>query len=144
MRTMFPLQTALVAVGLTIAACGSGPSNPSEAQQTYGASVDVMDAFPAVAVAAEADVYEGRRLAIDGRIAAVRDGGCTLQLATEEGPPLLVTAARTETDECAWQLSNVDGDIAAAAGSLQAADDTLRLTANGVQVTPVQSTESDS
>lgn len=138
-----PLLVVAV-TGFLLAACGSGTSNPSEAQQTYGAPVDAIDAFPAVAVAAEADAYVGRSLAVDGRIAAVRDDGCTLQLETNEGPPLLVTAVRTEGDGCAWQVPDDEDGVAVAAGPLRLDDDTLRLSANGVEVTPVHPMDSDS
>lgn len=134
----------LVVPLLLLGGCGKSASNPSGGQQTYGTAVDATDAFPAVAVAAEADRYVGRSLAVDGRIAAVRDDGCTLRLETHEGPPLLVTAARTEDDSCVWQIPAGTDGVATASGTFRTGEDTLRLTANGVEVTPVRSSETDS
>lgn len=134
----------VLALGLILGGCGSNASAPSAAQQTYGAAVDDTDAIPSVAVAAEADVYEGRSLAVDGRIEAVHADGCSLQLDTEEGPPLLVTASRTETHGCAWKVPLGEDGIAAATGPIRDTADTLRLTADGVQVTPVRFVDPDS
>jgi hypothetical protein len=80
---------------------------------------------------------------VDGRIAAVRRDGCRLLLDAAERPPIRVDAPHP-ADSCAWTLpASLDG-VAAAAGTLHADGDTLRLSANGVQVTPVQVPEPDS
>lgn len=134
----------VLALALAVGACGPDASAPAAAQKTYGAAVDASEAVPSVAVAAEAEAYTGRPLTVEGRVAAVSADGCTLQLATEEGPPLLVTAPQAESDECAWQVPAGEDGIAVAAGTLRAADDTLRIAANGVQVTPVRFADSDS
>lgn len=132
-----------VIIGL-LGACGPNASSPSDAQQTYGAPVDGTAAIPAVAVAAEADMYTSHALTVDGRIVAVREGGCALRLATEEGPPLQVVAPRSRTEACAWQVPSGQDGIVVAAGTLRVDGDTLRLTANGVQVTPLRVSPPDS
>jgi len=140
-KSFLPLFVA----GLLLVGCGDGPPpDPSAADTTYGAAVDATDAIPAPAVAAEPNRYVGRRVTVDGRIETVTQNGCTVSLATDGGPPLRVDAARDSAGTCAWQLpSGLDG-IAVAAGPLRTESDTLRLSANGVQVTPVRITESDS
>ena len=131
-------------LGLLFSACGNEAVSPTQAQQTFGTSVTVTDAIPASAVAAEPNRYLGRRVTVDGRIAARGDNGCTVNLDTENGPPLRIEAIRSENDTCTWQVpAELDG-IAAATGTLRAENDTLRLSANGVQVTPVQVAEPDS
>lgn len=133
----------LVATALLLGACGSGASNPTKARQTYGTAVDATDAIPAVAVAAEAELYAEQPLTVDGRIASVRDDGCALQLKTE-GQPLVVTAVQTEAEGCAWKVPVGKDGIAAAAGSLRADTDTLRVVASGVEIAPLRLSDSDS
>lgn len=124
-------------VALLVSGCVGGGSDPAQAQMSYGASVDATDAIPALAVAAEDDFYADRSLTVDGRIIAVRAGGCTLHLATD-ATPLVISAARTDAGDCAWQVPSDAQGFAVAAGTLRVEDDTLRLAANGVQVTPVR------
>jgi hypothetical protein len=130
----------LLLASLLLSGCGGdAPQNPAEADHTYGAAVDPTDAIPVPVVAAEAARHGGQRVTVDGRIAGVARDGCTLHLATDTGPPLRVDAARTGTDTCAWQVPAGTDGFAVAAGTLRTAADTLRLTANGVQVTPLRS-----
>jgi len=133
------LLLPLLVAGLLLGGCGDAPPpNPAAADTTYGAAVDATDALPAPAVAAERDRYVGRRVTVDGRIGAVAQDGCTVYLRTDDGPPLRVDAARDSTGTCAWQLPAGLEDIAAATGTLRVERDTLRLPANGVQVTPLR------
>ncbi len=144
MRSSLPILL-FAAVGMLLSGCGpEAPKNPTEAQQTYGATVDAADALPVPAVVAEAKRYVGRRVSVDGRIGRVTRNGCTLYLETEDGPPLLVNAPRAEASACAWQVPDTTDGFAVAAGTLRVERDTLRLSANGVQVTPVQVSEPDS
>lgn len=128
-----------VLLALLLGACGGdAPRNRAAAEQTYGAAVDATDAIPTPAVAAEAARYVGTRVTVDGRIADVARDGCTLHLDAETGPPLRVDAVRAGEESCAWQVpADIEG-FAVAAGTLRTAGDTLRLNANGVQVTPVR------
>ena len=145
MHGLAKLLLPLLVAGLLLGGCGDGPPpDPAAADTTYGAAVDATDAIPAPAVAAEADRYVGRRVTVDGRIEAVTQNGCTVYLATDGGAPLRVDAARDSADTCLWQLPLGSDGIAAATGPLRADGDTLRLSANGVQVTPVQISKSDS
>ena len=135
----------LARTGLFLVGCNNGsPGNPTEDEQVYGASVNADDAIPAPAVAAEPPRYHNRRVTVDGRIEARADNGCTIHLDTEDGPPLRIESVRTNDDGCAWQVPAPLDGIAAAVGTLRAENDTLRLTANGVQVTPVQVAAPDS
>jgi len=129
-------------LGMVLGACG-GASDADRAETTYGAPVDATEAIPAPAVAAEDSLYVGRRVTIDGRIIAVRASGCTVHLATD-AVPLMVTARRPEEENCAWQVPRDANGFAVAAGTLRVADDTLRLSANGVRVTPVRVSSPDS
>jgi hypothetical protein len=106
--------------------------------------VTATDAIPAPAVAAEPTRYHNRRVTVDGRIEAWADNGCTVHLDTEDGPPLRIESIRSPDDGCAWQVPAPLDGIAAAVGTLRVDGDTLRLSANGVQVTPVQGAEPDS
>jgi hypothetical protein len=72
---------------------------------------------------------------IDGRVARVVADGCGLVLRAN-GAPIRVDAP-TAADGCAWRVPAGTDGIAVAAGTLRTAGDTLRLSANGVQVTPV-------
>jgi hypothetical protein len=137
-----PSEAALIlAVCLALAGCGGDAApNPAAADTTYGTAVDATGAIPVPAVAAEANRYTGRPLTVDGRIADVRQSGCTLHLATGGGPPLRVDAARIGDSSCAWRVPTGEEGIAVAAGTLRVDGDTLRLSANGVQVTPVRLT----
>ena len=137
-----PRRALALLVGLLLGACGSGASDSNRADTTYGAPIDATDAMPAPAVAAEDSLYRGRRVTIDGRITAVRASGCDMQLATD-ATPLVVAAPRTDAGDCAWQVPNSAPGVAVAAGTLRAANDTLRLTANGVRVTPVRISSPD-
>ncbi len=132
-----------VVVGLLVGGCGETSGDPTGAQDNYGAPVDATDAFPVPAVTAEDSLYRDRALAIDGRIVAVRANGCEVYLAAGR-TPLVVTAARTDNGSCAWRVPADTDGFAVAAGTLRAATDTLRLTANGVQVTPVRLSKPDS
>ncbi len=133
--------TALLVVG----GCSDEvPSNPDAADTTYGTPFDPTDAVPVPAVAAEPDRYRGRRVTVDGRVRTVSQEGCTLQLDTETGPPLRVEAIRSGEDSCAWQIPAGTEGIAVAAGTLRVDADTLRLTANGVRVTPLQQSGANS
>ncbi len=126
---------------LSVGCEDDAPSNPATAQQTHGAAVDPTDALPVPAVTAERDRYLGRRVTLDGRIAGVKQNGCTLLLASDDGPPPRIEAARSDDGTCAWHVDpNVEG-FAIASGTLRAVDDTLRLAASGVQVTPLRTDE---
>ena len=135
---------SLLLIGLLLGGCGDGVPDAARAETTYGASVDATDAYPAPAVAAEATLYAGQSTTVEGRVVAVTDGGCGYRLDTEDQPPLLVRAARTDDGSCAWQVPRETDGFAVAAGTLRAAGDTLRLTANGVRVTPVRLSNPDS
>ena len=137
-----PRRALALLVGLLLGACGSGASDSNRADTTYGAPIDATDAMPAPAVAAEDSLYRGHRVTIDGRITAVRASGCDMQLATD-ATPLVVAAPRTDAGDCAWQVPNSAPGVAVAAGTLRTAEDTLRLTANGVRVTPVRISSPD-
>ena len=138
-----PRRVLALLVGLLLGACGSGASDSNRADTTYGAPIDATDAMPASAVAAEDSLYLGHRVTIDGRITAVWASGCDMQLATD-ATPLVVAAPRTDAGDCAWQVPNSAPGVAVAAGTLRTAEDTLRLTANGVRVTPVRVSSPDS
>ena len=138
-----PRRALALLVGLLLGACGSGASGSNRADTTYGAPIDATDAMPAPAVAVEDSLYRGHRVTIDGRITAVRTSGCEVELATEAAP-FIVAAPRTDAGDCAWQLPSDAQDFAVAAGTLRTAEDTLRLTANGVRVTPVRVSSPDS
>ena len=137
-----PRRVLALLVGLLLGACGSGASDSNRADTTYGAPIDATDAMPAPAVAAEDSLYLGHRVTIDGRITAIRAGGCEVQLAID-ATPLVVAAPRTDAGNCAWQVPNSAPGVAVAAGTLRTAGDTLRLTANGVRVTPVRVSSPD-
>lgn len=137
-----PRRALALLVGLLLGACGSGASDSNRADTTYGAPIDATDAMPAPAVAAEDSLYRGHRVTIDGRITAVRASGCDMQLATD-ATPLVVAAPRTDAGDCAWQVPSDAQGFAVAAGTLRTAEDTLRLTANGVRVTPVRISSPD-
>ena len=137
-----PRRVLALLVGLLLGACGSGASDSNRADTTYGAPIDATDAMPAPAVAAEDSLYRGHRVTIDGRITAVRASGCDMQLATD-ATPLVVAASRSEAGDCAWQVPSDAQGFAVAAGTLRTAEDTLRLTANGVRVTPVRISSPD-
>jgi hypothetical protein len=137
-----PRRVLALLVGLLLGACGSGASDSNRADTTYGAPIDATDAMPAPAVAAEDSLYLGHRVTIDGRITAIRAGGCEVQLAIDAAP-LVVAAPRTDAGDCAWQVPNSAPGVAVAAGTLRTAGDTLRLTANGVRVTPVRISSPD-
>ncbi|MEF8866834.1 MAG: hypothetical protein V5A20_13845 [Salinibacter sp.] len=130
-------------VGGVLGACGTGAPDATTADTTYGPPVDATEAVPAPAVAAEGSLYVGHRTALDGQIAAVGAAGCEVILETD-GRPLVVSAPRTDATGCAWAVPEVARGLAVAAGTLRAAGDTLRLTANGVRVTPVRLSEPDS
>jgi hypothetical protein len=124
-------------------ACGNETARtPSTAQQSYGVSVDASDARPGPAIAAEHDRYVGRYITVDGRITSVSDDGCQVKLDTNTAPPLRIEAPRSAGD-CAWTVPPGTNGIAAATGTLRVSDDALRLSANGVQVTPVRIQEAD-
>lgn len=137
-----PRLALALLVGLLLGSCGSGASDSNRADTTYGAPIDATDAMPASAVAAEDSLYRGHRVTIDGRITAVRASGCDMQLATD-ATPLVVAASRSEAGDCAWQVPSDAQGFAVAAGTLRTAGDTLRLTANGVRVTPVRISSPD-
>ncbi len=130
-------------LGLLLGACGSGGSDANEADATYGASIDATTAVPAPAVAAEDSLYVGHALTVDGRITRVGPNGCEVRLDTD-ATPLVVTTARTDAGNCAWQVPEDAQGVAVAAGTLRVAGDTLRLTANGVRVTPIRLSSPDS
>ena len=126
----------LILAGLLLGGCSDAPPpNPAAADTTYGAAVTPADALPASAVAAERARYVGRRVTVDGRVVDVAPDGCALRLDAGEGPPLRVDAPRPD-GACAWRVPPPLEGIAVATGTLRATGDTLRLTANGVQVTP--------
>lgn len=131
-------------IGLLLGGCGDGIPDSSKAETSYGVSVDATDAYPAPAVTAEANLYAGRSVTVEGRVTAVTESGCGYRLDTGDQPPLLVRAVRTDDGSCAWQMPvEIDG-FAVAAGTLRTAGDTLRLTVNGVRVTPVRLSSPDS
>ena len=126
----------LLLLSVVVGACG-GRSDADQADTTYGTPVDASEAIPAPAVAAEDSLYVGHRVTIDGRIVAVRTGGCEVHLSTD-AVPLVVTAPRTDADSCAWKVPRGAHGFAVAAGTLRVAEDTLRLFATGVRRTPVR------
>ena len=128
-------------LGLLMGGCRGG-GDPAKVEKNYGAPIDATDAMPGPAVAAEDSLYRGHRVTIDGRITAVRASGCDMQLATD-ATPLVVAASRSEAGDCAWQVPSDAQGFAVAAGTLRTAGDTLRLTANGVRVTPVRVSSPD-
>lgn len=135
----------LLLAGLLAGGCGNdGPKNPAGAERIYGASVDATDAIPVPAVAAERDRYLGHQVTVDGRIADVTRGGCVLHLETDDGPPLHVEADRGDDGTCRWQIPADTEGFVVAAGSLRTVNDTLRITAPGVQITPLQVGDSES
>lgn len=131
-------------IGLLLGGCGDGVPDSSKAETTYGVSVDATHAYPAPAVTAEASLYAGRSVTVDGRVTAVTENGCGYRLDTGDQPPLVVRATRADDGACAWRVPADTDGFAVAAGTLRAAGDTLRLTANGVRVTPVRLTSPDS
>jgi hypothetical protein len=144
----------LLLLGLVPAACG-GTSDADQAETTYGTPVDATEALPAPAVAAEDSLYVGHTVTIDGRITAVRASGCALHLSTDAAPLVVAAprpkersslraAARTDADGCGWAVPRDATGFAVASGTLRVADDTLRLVANGVRVTPVRLSDPDS
>ncbi len=134
-----------VLVGLLLSGCGGdAPQNPAAAEQTYGAPVDATDAIPVPAVAAEAARYTRSRVTVGGRIAGVMQDGCVLHLATGVGSPLRVDATRTGEGACRWQVPGGTDGFAVVAGTLRADGDALRLSANGVRVTPVHTLDAGS
>ena len=135
MRVLSPRFLLVPLLGFVLLGCGEEAPPPTQAEHTYGTPGTVSDALPAPAVAAEPTRYVGRRVTVDGRIVGVPPDGCGLRLDAGDGPPLHVDAPRPG-GPCAWQVPTALDGIAAAAGTLRAAGDTLRLTANGVQVTP--------
>jgi len=128
----------LIVVGLLLSGCGGSSPNPTAAQQTYGAAVDAIDAIPVPAIVADRDRYLGTRVPLDGRIAGVRRDGCGLRLATNDGPPLHVNAARSGENACTWQVPSGTEGVVVATGTLRVGADRLRLTANGIHVTPLK------
>ncbi len=132
----------LLLLSVILGGCGDdSPADPAAAQQIYGSPVDPTDAIPAPALAAEARRYVGDRVTVDGRIASVTRDGCTLHLATDGGPPLRVDAPRTEEASCAWRVPGGTKGFTVTSGTLRTDRDTLRLLANGVQITPLHSAE---
>ncbi len=128
----------LVAVMVLCTACGEAATrSPAGAQRTYGAPVDASDARPGRAIAAEPDRYAGRRITVEGRITSVRDDGCRIALDGNRPSTLYIDAPRSASG-CAWTVPAGTEGIAAATGTLRTAGDSLRLSANGMQVTPVR------
>jgi len=136
----------VVLLGATtvLGACREASSpTPTDAEQAYGTALDATDAVPVSAIAAEADRHLGRPVTVDGRIAAVTQDGCALLLATDEAPPLRVTAPRpNDGDSCGWQVPLDTDGFVVAAGTLRATNDTLHLSATGVQVPPFRPSDS--
>ena len=149
------LRLSFFSLALLLGACRTGAPDSNRAETTYGTPVDATEAIPAPAVAAEDSLYVGHRVTIDGRITAVWTSGCAIQVSTDAAP-LVVTAPRpkggssrraarrTDTGDCAWQVPGDAQGFAVAAGTLRVADDTLRLSADGVRVTPVGFSNPDS
>jgi hypothetical protein len=131
---------AVLLGGALLAACGTGETetNATGAEETRGTPVDATAALPASAVAAEAGVYEGRPVTVDGRIAEVGTDGCHFRLDPGGNPSLFVRAACTEDGSCVWRVPPETDGFAVAVGTLRTVRDTLRLIANGVRVTPVR------
>lgn len=141
---MIRFTVLTLTLGMLAAGCNNEQSqNPAAAQHTYGTPVDATEAIPAPVVAVEDSFYVGRSVTVDGRIVTVEANGCKMHLATD-AVPLIVTAPRTGADDCAWQVPTDAQGFAVAAGTLRIADDTLRLTANGVRGTPVRISSPDS
>jgi hypothetical protein len=136
MRLAWGRLVLLPVLVLAAAACGGDPAPPTAAERTYGAAVATADAVPAPAVAAEPARYASRPVTIDGRVARVVANGCGLILRAN-GASVRVDAP-TAPDGCAWRFPAGTDGIAVAAGTLRTTGDTLRLSASGVQVTPVQ------
>lgn len=130
-RWLFMFAVVLLTGGCS----GDAPSNPAGADTTYGAPVDATDAIPAPAIAAEPDPYVGHRITADGRILNVERTGCTLHVDTESETPFQIDAPRSEKS-CTWQVPSTTKGFAIATGTLRRADDTLRMTAPGVRITP--------
>ncbi|WP_263784703.1 hypothetical protein [Salinibacter grassmerensis] len=130
---------AILLGGVLLGACSTGETDVTGAEETWGTSVDATEAVLASAVAAEASAYEGRPVAVEGRIAAVGTAGCEVTLAAGSRP-LVVAAPATEASGCAWTVPGDAQGFAVATGTLRTTDDTLRLTADGVRVTPIRPT----
>jgi hypothetical protein len=133
---------SLLLLGVVLGACG-GTSDPDQAEITYGTLVDATEALPAPAVAGEDSLYVGHRVTVDGRITAVRKNGCEVHLSTDAAP-LVVKTVRADAGDCAWQVPQDALGFAVASGTLRVADDTLRLSADGVRVTPIRFSNPDS
>ncbi|MFB6098836.1 MAG: hypothetical protein ABEK84_06970 [Salinibacter sp.] len=128
---------------VVLGACG-GSFDADRAETTYGRPVDATKAIPAPAVAAEESLYVGKPVAVDGRITSVGSDGCVLRLDAGDEPPLLVRSSHPDDGACAWRVPTETDGFAVAAGTLRTANDTLRLIANGVRVTPVRLSTPDS
>lgn len=134
---------SLLAVFLVAGGCTEDtPPNPMEAARGYGAPVSETDAVPVPALAAEPDRYAGRTVTADGRIARVTNSGCTLVLDGEGQPSLRIDAVRTD-NECTWKLPRDASGFAVAAGTLRRTEDTLRMSARGVELTPIGPPDKD-
>lgn len=143
MRVVHVSVLCCAIAGLLVAGCGGSAGEAAQAQRRYGASVDATTAVPASAVAAEDSLYAGHALTVDGRITKVGPDGCEVRLDTGRGL-LVVTAARTDAGDCTWAVPRDAQGFAVAAGTLRVSGDTLRLTANGVRVTPIRPSTPDS
>lgn len=128
----------VLALAILCTACGDEEGRtPATAQQSYGSVVAGAEATPGPAVAAEAARYAGHRVTVDGRITRVGADGCRLALDTKSAAVLRVEAPRSG-EGCAWAVPTGTDGMAVATGTLRVENDSLRLSANGVQVTPVR------
>lgn len=132
-----------ILVGFLLGGCGEGAPNPTKVETTYGHPIEATDAVPAPAVAGEDSLYVGQRVTVDGRVGAIRANGCVIHLAAAAAP-IVVTAARITEGNCTWKVPTEAQGVAIVAGTLRVVNDTLRLAANGVRVTPVRLSETDS
>lgn len=128
----------LLALVLLCTACGEEEGqSPAAAQQSYGRVVSSAEATPVPAVAAEAARYAGHRVTVDGRISRVGADGCRLALDTKSAAVLRIEAPRSGAG-CAWTVPDGTDGMAVATGTLRVIGDSLWLSANGVQVTPIR------
>lgn len=142
---MKPLRVVLIiALAVGLSACQNEPSpSPVSAEQMYGDPVPVSDAIPVPALCAEPDRYRGRRLTVDGRIASVGTDGCSFRFETPGDTTVVVEAVRRDAGTCAWSIEPDADGVAATQGTLRIAGDTLRLSATGVQRTPLSAATPD-
>lgn len=132
---LLPRAALVLALALAAGGCGTPPA-PNAAEATYGTPPEADDALPLPAVRAEADRYVGRAVTVEGRIAAVEQGGCILRLADGDGRAVRVAAPGTATADCGWTVPDTTRGLAVARGTLRQGGDAFLLRAPGVRVLP--------